>query len=142
MLGRNTYLGRVLARISGRTSTVRKPSRRWSGFLQCTNAGCASRLEMFLPLLVCSLSLCAGTIKKSLDMGKTWTRELHVTPPGLTPHEGGSYDYSCLVPSPLKDDATMGGLLWSHNSAQGRCAKNPAPPHCWLALFSRFPLDF
>lgn len=47
-----------------------------------------------------------------------------------------------LVPSPLKDDVSMGGLLWSHRSVQGRCAKIPAPPHCWLALFSRFPLDF
>jgi hypothetical protein len=39
-------------------------------------------------------SVRVGTIKKSLDMGKTWTRELHVTPLGLTPQEGGSYDYS------------------------------------------------
>jgi len=74
-----------------------------------------------------------GTIKKSTDMGapsllplralglraqavavhvgKTWARELHVTPLGLTPKEGGSYDYSCLVPSALKDDPTKGGLL-------------------------------
>eukprot|EP01043_Picozoa_sp_COSAG02_P048276 COSAG02_NODE_4728_length_5045_cov_9.058835_5_plen_88_part_00 len=47
-----------------------------------------------------------------------------------------------LVPSPLKDDTSMGGLLWSHNSVQGKCGEKIQPPHCWVALFSRFPLDF
>ena len=100
----------------------------------------------------------------AVHVGKTWARALHVTPLGLTPKEGGSYDYSCLVPSALKDDPTKGGLLcatptpaplrlralivgswarrWSHNSVRGECARNPAPKDCWLALFSRFPLDF
>ena len=44
--------------------------------------------------LVLDSSVRVGTIKKSLDFGKTWTRELHVTPLGLSPQEGGSYDYS------------------------------------------------
>lgn len=59
-----------------------------------------------------------GTIKKSVDHGKTWSSELHVTPMGLTPTKGGSYDYSCLLPEPLKDDPTQGGLLWSHHSVE------------------------
>lgn len=85
-----------------------------------------------------------GTIKKSIDMGKTWSRELHITPLGRSAAKGGSYDYSCLVQTPLHDDKTnrTGGLLWSHHSAGGRCSRNPAPQDCWLGLFTRFPLDF
>eukprot|EP00729_Bicosta_minor_P003294 gene3294-28039_t len=83
-----------------------------------------------------------GEIKKSTDMGETWSSTLHVTHPGATIDQGGSYDYSCLVPTAMKDDPTKGGLLWSHRSNDGRCNTNPAPKGCWLALFSRFPLDF
>eukprot|EP00035_Acanthoeca_spectabilis_P028159 m.469430 g.469430 ORF g.469430 m.469430 type:complete len:494 (+) comp28558_c0_seq1:69-1550(+) len=72
-----------------------------------------------------------GTIRKSLDMGKSWARELHITPVGMSPAQGGSFDYSCLVPAPLNDDRSLGGLLWSHNTQDG-----------WLALFTRFPLGF
>ena len=57
----------------------------------------------------CALGLRAQAV--AVHVGKTWARELHVTPLGLTPKEGGSYDYSCLVPSALKDDPTKGGLL-------------------------------
>jgi hypothetical protein len=70
-----------------------------------------------------------------------WAKELHITPDGVSAKEGGSYDYSCLLPSALQDDTSQGGLLWSHHSAGGACARNPAPQDCWLALFTRFPLD-
>jgi len=82
-----------------------------------------------------------GTIKKSTDGGHTWTSKLAVTPEGLATQDGGSFDYSCLLPTPLKADPSQGGLLWSHDSAGGACAVNPAPLDCWLILFSRFPLD-
>lgn len=83
-----------------------------------------------------------GTIKKSTDNGKSWSSELHVTPLGLPPNKGGSYDYSCLVPDAIHDDPSQGGLLWSHLDVGDRCDRNPAPTSCWLTLFSRFPLDF
>ena len=83
-----------------------------------------------------------GTIKKSTDLGKSWSSALHVTPLGLPSNEGGSYDYSCLVPDPMRDDPASGGLLWSHLSVDGVCQRNPAPQDCWLTLFSRFPLNF
>eukprot|EP00936_MAST-01D_sp_MAST-1D-sp1_P002664 g2664.t1 len=89
-----------------------------------------------------------GTIKKSFDGGKSWARSLSVTPPGLSVAAGGSYDYSCLVPDALLDSSSgrAGGLLWSHLDTTGvgqtGCNRNPAPPGCWLTLFSRFPLDF
>eukprot|EP01051_Picozoa_sp_SAG22_P009423 SAG22_NODE_787_length_7239_cov_4.418487_2_plen_88_part_00 len=86
-----------------------------------------------------SLTRCLLSV---FHQGKTWPGALHITPLGLTPQQGGSYDYSCLVPSAMKDDPTQGGLLWSHHSAGGECSKNPAPNSCWLALFTRFPLDF
>lgn len=73
-----------------------------------------------------------GTIKKSTDNGKTWSSALHVTPLGVPNRDGGSYDYSCLVPTPMADDPSQGGLLWSHDSVSGE----------WFTLFSRFPLDF
>jgi sialidase-1 len=72
-----------------------------------------------------------GTIKKSLDNGLTWARQLSITPMGESALAGGSYDYSCLLPAPLHDDTSKGGLLWSHNTLRG-----------WLMLFTRFPLDF
>ena len=49
-----------------------------------------------------------GTIRKSTDGGRTWASKLHVTPMGLPNSKGGSYDYSCLLPEPLADDATQG----------------------------------
>lgn len=83
-----------------------------------------------------------GAIKKSLDMGKTWPYTLQVTPVGLSILEGGSYDYSCLVPDPLSDDKSKGGLLWSHLKVGERCGHNPAPAACWKVLFTRFDLNF
>jgi hypothetical protein len=61
-----------------------------------------------------------------MDMGKTWSSSLHVTPVRLAAKDGGSFDYSCLVQSPLNDDSSTGGLLWSH--LKGRRALRPQ--HC------------
>ena len=49
--------------------------------------------------------------------------------------------HNCLVPTPMNDDKTQGGLLCSHSSASAECNENPSPPSCWLTLFSRFPLE-
>lgn len=85
-----------------------------------------------------------GTVRKSTDMGKSWSRSLPVTPEHLQAEDGGSYDYSCLLPDPLNDDPTQGGLLWSHRSfsEKGCTVSVGENPHCWLVLFSRFPLEF
>merc|ERR1712194_943568 len=83
-----------------------------------------------------------GTVRKSTDMGKSWSRSLPITPEHLQFEDGGSYDYSCLLPDPLNDDPTQGGLLWSHRSFSEKGCTDSVDPHCWLALFSRFPLEF
>ena len=90
-----------------------------------------------------------GMIRKSADDGLTWSRQLEITPlaesvqdgeemgggeqDGEWPGRGGSYDYSCLVPDAMRDDPSVGGLLWSHL---------PHGSKNWLALFTRFPLGF
>ena len=89
-----------------------------------------------------------GMIRKSVDQGHTWSRQLEITPMGASvqdgewsgaeqdgewPGGGASYDYSCLVPDPMRDDPSVGGLLWSHLSRGSRK---------WLTLFTRFPLGF
>ena len=101
-----------------------------------------------------------GLIRKSVDRGLTWSRQLEITPyaesvqdgekvrggewvqggeevvrgkGGEWPGRGGSYDYSCLVPDAMRDDPSVGGLLWSHLSFGSKK---------WLVLFTRFPLEF
>lgn len=80
-----------------------------------------------------------GTIKKSLDNGKSWSSRLEITPKGV------SYDYSCLNPEPMKDDPSQGGLLWSHDGAiksfGGSENSTATAGDGWLMLFSRFPLS-
>jgi hypothetical protein len=83
-----------------------------------------------------------GTIKRSTDAGRSWSSSLHVTPLNLSAVDGGSFDYSHLLRTPLKDNASEGALLWAHQLPGVACNRNPAPPGCYHILFSRFPLDF
>lgn len=82
-----------------------------------------------------SIGVARVTIRRSEDPGKTWNTSLVV--------KKGPADYSCIVPEPLHDFPSQGGVMW------GQCQSfiGVEPVICsaekanWRMFFSRFNLD-
>ena len=77
-----------------------------------------------------------GRIKVSDDDGVTWTEHASLTNGGPR----GSFDYSAMVQHALHDDASKGGILWSHNPMPVLPTLGPVPLGRWLVYFTRFEL--